>query len=76
MWDPGSPSGIVLTCSGLSLGEREREDDQVKERIGWSKVNVYVCVCVCVCVCVVERERERERERKREREFMKIRKES
>ena len=50
VWDPGSPSGLVLTCSGLSLGGREREDDQIKERIGWTKVKMRVCG---------ERERER-----------------
>ena len=44
VWDPGSPSGLVLTCSGLSLGGgREKEDDQMKERIGWSKVKMQVC---------------------------------
>ena len=42
VWDPGSPSGLVLTCLSLG-GGRERGDDQVKERIGWSKVKMRVC---------------------------------
>lgn len=38
VWDPGSPSGLILTCLGSS-GGREREDDHGMERISWTKVN-------------------------------------
>ena len=37
VWDPGSPSGLVLTCLGSTDG-RGREDSEIKETIRWTKV--------------------------------------
>lgn len=53
VWDPGSPSGLVLTCLGSTDGRR-REDGEIKEMISWTKV------CHLNCMqCENERERER-----------------
>lgn len=39
VWDPGSPSGLALTCLGTELmGGRRMEDDQVMDRVSWIKV--------------------------------------
>ena len=56
VWDPGSPSGIVLTCLGSTDG-RGREDGEIKEVISWTKVK-WQCHFINCMQCVKKRERE------------------
>ena len=48
VWDPGSPSGLVLTCLGSTDGRR-REDGESKETISWTKVKSWHQIQRFVC---------------------------